>query len=285
MPYNGASNGSGASGAGGGGATIVVTEGPQNKKIRTGVQQPGENDVHMHARSTQQQNQQQALMNKSNDDLRRKRPETTRPNHILLFTIINPFYPITVDVLHKICHPHGQVLRIVIFKKNGVQAMVEFDNLDAATRARENLNGADIYAGCCTLKIDYAKPEKLNVYKNEPDTSWDYTLSTGEMQGTVVVALDDAAEERAEKWENSAEKLRIQRMLRMIQMINATRLEGAQKLRNSRDTCITDTSGTNTTANATSTTAHTTPAISCRYKAKSYLNRSLKCCLSAAQQD
>ncbi|KMY95141.1 heterogeneous nuclear ribonucleoprotein L isoform X14 [Drosophila simulans] len=178
MPYNGASNGSGASGAGGGGATIVVTEGPQNKKIRTGVQQPGENDVHMHARSTPQQNQQQALMNKSNDDLRRKRPETTRPNHILLFTIINPFYPITVDVLHKICHPHGPVLRIVIFKKNGVQAMVEFDNLDAATRARENLNGADIYAGCCTLKIDYAKPEKLNVYKNEPDTSWDYTLST-----------------------------------------------------------------------------------------------------------
>ncbi|KPU76477.1 uncharacterized protein Dana_GF13176, isoform G [Drosophila ananassae] len=137
MPYNGASNGSGGGGAtgGGGGATIVVTEGPQNKKIRTGVQQPGENDVHMHAR----------------------------------------------DVLHKICHPHGQVLRIVIFKKNGVQAMVEFDNLDAATRARENLNGADIYAGCCTLKIDYAKPEKLNVYKNEPDTSWDYTLSTGEI--------------------------------------------------------------------------------------------------------
>lgn len=59
--------------------------------------------------------------------------------------------------MHKICNPHGQVLRIVIFKKNGVQAMVEFDSLDAATRARENLNGADIYAGCCTLKIDFAK--------------------------------------------------------------------------------------------------------------------------------
>ncbi|XP_030567573.1 heterogeneous nuclear ribonucleoprotein L isoform X3 [Drosophila novamexicana] len=188
MPYNGASNGSGGVGGAvagssvtGGGATIVVSEGPQNKKIRTGVQ-PGDNDVTMHARSTQNQSQQQALLNKSNDDLRRKRPETTRPNHILLFTIINPFYPITVDVLHKICNPHGQVLRIVIFKKNGVQAMVEFDSLDAATRARENLNGADIYAGCCTLKIDFAKPEKLNVYKNETDTSWDYTLSTGEIQ-------------------------------------------------------------------------------------------------------
>ncbi|XP_017867474.1 PREDICTED: heterogeneous nuclear ribonucleoprotein L isoform X7 [Drosophila arizonae] len=184
MPYNGASNGSGGVGGAvagssvsGGGATIVVSEGPQNKKIRTGVQ-AGDNDVTMHSRSTQNQSQQQALLNKSNDDLRRKRPETTRPNHILLFTIINPFYPITVDVLHKICNPHGQVLRIVIFKKNGVQAMVEFDSLDAATRARENLNGADIYAGCCTLKIDFAKPEKLNVYKNETDTSWDYTLST-----------------------------------------------------------------------------------------------------------
>ncbi|XP_043867189.1 heterogeneous nuclear ribonucleoprotein L isoform X4 [Drosophila mojavensis] len=188
MPYNGASNGSGGVGGAvagssvsGGGATIVVSEGPQNKKIRTGVQ-AGDNDVTMHSRSTQNQSQQQALLNKSNDDLRRKRPETTRPNHILLFTIINPFYPITVDVLHKICNPHGQVLRIVIFKKNGVQAMVEFDSLDAATRARENLNGADIYAGCCTLKIDFAKPEKLNVYKNETDTSWDYTLSTGEIQ-------------------------------------------------------------------------------------------------------
>ncbi|XP_070069895.1 polypyrimidine tract-binding protein 2 isoform X18 [Drosophila takahashii] len=236
MPYNGASNGSGASGAGGGGATIVVTEGPQNKKIRTGVQQPGENDVHMHARSTQQQNQQQALMNKSNDDLRRKRPETTRPNHILLFTIINPFYPITVDVLHKICHPHGQVLRIVIFKKNGVQAMVEFDNLDAATRARENLNGADIYAGCCTLKIDYAKPEKLNVYKNEPDTSWDYTLTTGEMQGTVVVALDDAAEERAEKWENSAER----RILRILpwQEMEAEHRNGAATITEPRSSRV-----------------------------------------------
>uniref|UniRef100_A0A1B0ARR8 Uncharacterized protein n=1 Tax=Glossina palpalis gambiensis TaxID=67801 RepID=A0A1B0ARR8_9MUSC len=47
--------------------------------------------------AVQQQSQQQALLNKSNDDLRRKRPETTRPNHILLFTIINPFYPITVN--------------------------------------------------------------------------------------------------------------------------------------------------------------------------------------------
>ncbi|XP_061402314.1 uncharacterized protein LOC133338146, partial [Musca vetustissima] len=91
MPYNGSTNGS----AGGGGGVLVVSDGPQNKKIRTGVQQSGDGDVHMIARTTTQ-SQQQPLMNKSNDDLRRKRPESTRPNHILLFTIINPFYPITV---------------------------------------------------------------------------------------------------------------------------------------------------------------------------------------------
>ncbi len=28
--------------------------------------------------------------------------------------------------MHTICTPSGQVLRIVIFKKNGVQAMVEY---------------------------------------------------------------------------------------------------------------------------------------------------------------
>uniref|UniRef100_A0A1A9VG92 PTBP1-like RNA recognition motif 2 domain-containing protein n=1 Tax=Glossina austeni TaxID=7395 RepID=A0A1A9VG92_GLOAU len=83
---------------------------------------------------------------------------TTRDRHFAFrISALCPFGGGIKDVLHKICNPHGQVLRIVIFKKNGVQAMVEFDSLDAATRARENLNGADIYSGCCTLKIDFAK--------------------------------------------------------------------------------------------------------------------------------
>ncbi|XP_056638179.1 heterogeneous nuclear ribonucleoprotein L [Diorhabda carinulata] len=109
------------------------------------------------------------------EEPRRKRPDDTKPNHVLLFTIINPMYPITVDVIHTICQSSGQVLRIVIFKKNGVQAMVEFDGVDSAMRAKESLNGADIYSGCCTLKIDFAKPDKLNVHKNDSE-SWDYTL-------------------------------------------------------------------------------------------------------------
>ena len=61
------------------------------------------------------------------------------------------------DVIKTISSTHGQVLRIVIFKKNGVQAMVEFDSVEAATRAKEVLTGADIYSGCCTLRIEFAK--------------------------------------------------------------------------------------------------------------------------------
>ncbi|XP_015430957.1 PREDICTED: heterogeneous nuclear ribonucleoprotein L isoform X3 [Dufourea novaeangliae] len=111
------------------------------------------------------------------DEPRRKREDNNTPNHVLLFTIINPVYPITVEVLHTISAPSGQVRRIVIFKKNGVQAMVEFDSVESATRAKETLHGADIYSGCCTLKIDFAKPTKLNVYKNDAE-SWDYTTPT-----------------------------------------------------------------------------------------------------------
>ncbi|XP_076464573.1 heterogeneous nuclear ribonucleoprotein L-like isoform X1 [Babylonia areolata] len=96
------------------------------------------------------------------------------PNHVVLFTILNPQYPISVDVMHTICSPYGQVQRIVIFKKNGVQAMVEYDNLESAKRAKQALNGADIYSGCCTLKIEFAKPTRLNVVKNDNE-SWDYT--------------------------------------------------------------------------------------------------------------
>lgn len=106
--------------------------------------------------------------------LTRKSHEPEKPNHILLFTVLNPTYPITCDVLHTICSPIGKVLRIVIFKKNGVQAMVEFDAIDSAKSAKESLHGCDIYSGCCTLKIEYAKPTKLNVYKNDGE-SYDYT--------------------------------------------------------------------------------------------------------------
>ena len=105
--------------------------------------------------------------------------QNVSPNHILLFTVINPSYPITCDVFQTICSPLATVVRVVIFKKNGVQAMVEFQSIEDAELIKQNLHGCDIYSGCCTLKIEYSTSNKnLNVFKNDPNTSWDYSKSS-----------------------------------------------------------------------------------------------------------
>ncbi|XP_032533359.1 heterogeneous nuclear ribonucleoprotein L-like [Chiroxiphia lanceolata] len=57
-------------------------------------------------------------------------------NNVLLFTILNPIYSITTDVLYTICNPCGPVQRIVIFRKNGVQAMVEYPAVPGAPTLR-----------------------------------------------------------------------------------------------------------------------------------------------------
>uniref|UniRef100_A0A665T3S4 Heterogeneous nuclear ribonucleoprotein L-like n=1 Tax=Echeneis naucrates TaxID=173247 RepID=A0A665T3S4_ECHNA len=97
-------------------------------------------------------------------------------NKVLLLSIQNPLYPITTDVLYTVCNPVSNVLRIVIFKRNGIQAMVEYpdSSVEDAQKAKLALNGADIYAGCCTLKIEYARPNRLNVVRND-NSSWDYS--------------------------------------------------------------------------------------------------------------
>ena len=98
-----------------------------------------------------------------------------RPNNVLLFTVLNADYPIDVSIMNKVCSPIGKVDRIVIFRRGYViHAMVEFESLESANQAKRNLHGCDIYSGCCTLKVEYAKTDRLQVKKND-DMSWDYT--------------------------------------------------------------------------------------------------------------
>ncbi|KAH3768026.1 heterogeneous nuclear ribonucleoprotein L [Pelomyxa schiedti] len=111
-----------------------------------------------------------------------------QPNRVLLVSIINPLYAITVDVLYAIMSPYGAVQRIVIFSKNGVQALVEFDTSQSASIAKSALEGKDIYSGACTLKIEFSHTEKLNVTANT-DTTRDFTnpgLPTGPLPGQVL---------------------------------------------------------------------------------------------------
>lgn len=54
-----------------------------------------------------------------------------------------------------------------------LQAMVEFERIEDARTAKMHLNGADIYSGCCTMKVEFARPTRLTVTKND-DESWDF---------------------------------------------------------------------------------------------------------------
>ncbi|KAK2706857.1 heterogeneous nuclear ribonucleoprotein L-like isoform X3 [Artemia franciscana] len=107
---------------------------------------------------------------------RRRFDPKIEPNKILLLHISNPMYPITVEVIQRITSRFGEVLRIVIFKKNGVQAMVEFSSVESAEEAKANLDNCDIYAGCCTLSIEFARTGRLNVPRNNIETGWDFTV-------------------------------------------------------------------------------------------------------------
>ncbi|BHF65106.1 hypothetical protein SprV_0200811500 [Sparganum proliferum] len=94
-------------------------------------------------------------------------------NNILLLTIYNAHYPINVDVIHQVANRHGKVLRIVVFRRKEVQAMVEFSTVAEARACKRHINGADIYSGCCSLKVEFAKQSRLSVTRNTSE-SWDY---------------------------------------------------------------------------------------------------------------
>lgn len=97
--------------------------------------------------------------------------QSQTPSNVLLLTIVNVIYPITVNILKKICEQQNvEVLRIAIFHKNGLQAFIEFKTVEDASHILNAINGCDIYPGCCTLKIDYSKTTKLNVRANTEES-------------------------------------------------------------------------------------------------------------------
>lgn len=99
------------------------------------------------------------------------------PNRILLVTINNAIYPITVDILYQVFGSHGMVEKIVIFNKTkGLQALVQYNNIASATSAKESLHGQNIYTnGSCQLHIQYSNlSSELTVTANNDKTK-DFT--------------------------------------------------------------------------------------------------------------
>eukprot|EP01098_Paradermamoeba_levis_P011226 TRINITY_DN47_c0_g1_i2.p1 TRINITY_DN47_c0_g1~~TRINITY_DN47_c0_g1_i2.p1 ORF type:complete len:334 (-),score=96.69 TRINITY_DN47_c0_g1_i2:644-1645(-) len=95
-------------------------------------------------------------------------------NSILLVTILNVLYPINIDVLHQIFSKYGTILKIAIFSKNGLQALIQFSDVASAVNAKLALEGQNIYSGCCTLRIQFSNLTNLNVKFNN-EKSRDFT--------------------------------------------------------------------------------------------------------------
>ncbi|XP_027187987.1 polypyrimidine tract-binding protein homolog 1-like isoform X3 [Cicer arietinum] len=77
-------------------------------------------------------------------DGKKKEPES----NVLLATIENMQYAVTVDVLHTVFSAFGTVQKIAIFEKNGqTQALVQYPDVTTGAAAREALEGHCIYDG------------------------------------------------------------------------------------------------------------------------------------------
>ncbi|XP_039589183.1 polypyrimidine tract-binding protein 3 isoform X4 [Passer montanus] len=86
----------------------------------------------------------------------------------------------------------GLVLKIVMFHKNNqFQALLQYADATNAYYAKMSLDGHCIYAGCCTLHIDFSKLTNLTVKYNN-DKSRDFTrtdLPFGDGQRNVETSL------------------------------------------------------------------------------------------------
>ena len=124
--------------------------------------------------------------------------QNLRPNHIILLTVLNAQYPIDIQIISKVTQPIGKVLRIVVFKRGAiVQSMVEFEDIQTATSAKDQLHGCDIYTESCTLKVEFARTERLNVKRND-DMTWDYTDEFAQHQGSFGGSGQQRGEDRGD---------------------------------------------------------------------------------------
>lgn len=100
------------------------------------------------------------------------------PCAILLVTVLNVTVPVTLDNIHQIFKPYGDVLKIITFTKQDLsfQALVQMATVESAINAKLFLEGKDMFHGCCHLRINFSKRQNLVVRENGPK-SFDFTQS------------------------------------------------------------------------------------------------------------
>ncbi|KMZ69085.1 putative Polypyrimidine tract binding protein [Zostera marina] len=98
-------------------------------------------------------------------------------SNVLLVSIMNMQYDVTVDVLHTVFSNFGTVQKIAIFEKKGFQALIQYPDVQTAVVAKQALEGHCIYdGGFCKLHLTYSCHTNLSVTINN-DRGRDYTSS------------------------------------------------------------------------------------------------------------
>ncbi|CAL9062792.1 polypyrimidine tract-binding protein homolog 2 isoform X1 [Musa acuminata AAA Group] len=97
-------------------------------------------------------------------------------SNVLLASIENMQYTVTIDVLHEVFSAFGFVQKIALFEKNaGFQALIQYPDIQTANIAKQALEGHCIYeGGFCKLHLTYSRHTDLNVKINN-DRGRDYT--------------------------------------------------------------------------------------------------------------
>ncbi|KAK3121778.1 hypothetical protein QOZ80_8BG0660820 [Eleusine coracana subsp. coracana] len=129
-----------------------------------------------------------------------KEPES----NVLLASIENMQYAVTVDVLHTVFSAFGSVQKIAMFEKNGgMQALIQYPDVTTAAVAKQALEGHCIYdGGYCKLHLSYSRHTDLNV-KVHDERSRDYTISDPNAQ-LQAAAQAPAVTTPAVAWQNTA---------------------------------------------------------------------------------
>jgi len=123
-------------------------------------------------------------------------------SNVLLASIENMQYAVTVDVLNTVFSAFGRVQKIAIFEKNGgFQALIQYPDIATAVVAKEALEGHCIYdGGFCKLHLSYSRHTDLNV-KGNNDRSRDYTIPASGMIQAQPPSLTGAAPATVGGWQ------------------------------------------------------------------------------------
>lgn len=130
-------------------------------------------------------------------DGKKKEPES----NVLLASIENMQYAVTVDVFHSVFSTFGTVQKIAIFEKSGAtQALIQYPDVATATLAKDALEGHCIYdGGYCKLHLTFSRHTDLSV-KTYSDKSRDFTVPES---GLLAAPQASSLATPATVWQNT----------------------------------------------------------------------------------